>query len=155
MQELELDAAESYATLPQYAFCLDLPPRDDDEHERVRATGIALVAELDGAAKGFVLGLPIDGRAHILEIAVAKRFQGRGYGRTLLSAFERWAREAGFREATLTTFRDVPWNAPFYARLGYQAFAIDRHRPELQALRAAEKAAGIDRASRVAMRKPI
>ncbi len=29
------------------------------------------------------------------------------------------ARQAAYPAVTLTTFRDVPWNAPFYTRLGF------------------------------------
>ncbi len=29
------------------------------------------------------------------------------------------ARQMGYPAVTLTTFREVPWNAPFYTRLGF------------------------------------
>lgn len=155
LQKLELDAARLYGVLPETAFCLDLPGRDEDEHEQVRRRGAALVAEVAGTVVGFALALPVDGRAHLLELAVARARQGRGHGRLLLAAFEGWGRTAGLAEATLTTFRDVPWNAPFYERLGYRMFEVGPDRPELLAIREEERAAGFDRAPRVAMRKPL
>jgi hypothetical protein len=33
------------------------------------------------------------------------------------------ARTLGLTSLTLTTFRDVPWNAPFYAKLGFEYVA--------------------------------
>ena len=52
---------------------------------------------------------------------------------------------------TLTSFRDVPWNAPFYQRVGFEV--VDDPPPGLAAVRAAERAEGFDRfGPRVAMR---
>jgi hypothetical protein len=52
---------------------------------------------------------------------------------------------------TLTTFRDVPWNAPYYERIGYRALREDEIGPELRALMAREAGHGLDPALRVAM----
>lgn len=153
LQAIEHDAARRYAAHDATRFCIDLPDRTDDEHRRAREGGLALLGEVAGARIGFILALPMDGRAHILELAVALDQQGRGYGRVLITAAEAWAAAKGFSEMTLTTFRDLPWNAPFYARLGYDAFDVGPGRTELDALIADEIAAGVHRAPRVAMRK--
>ena len=89
------------------------------------------------------------------ETAVAKESQGRGVGRALLTEFERWAHEMDFREATLTTFRDIGWNAPFYAKLGYQIFEVGDERPGLRGIMSAERALGVDQMPRVAMQKML
>jgi hypothetical protein len=47
---------------------------------------------------------------------------------------------------TLTTYADVPWNGPWYARHGFAELA--ELTPELARLRAAERAAGLDRHGR-------
>ena len=63
----------------------------------------------------------------------------------------RWARASGLAAVTLTTFRDVPWNAPFYRRVGFEV--VDDPTPGLAAVRAAERAEGLDGfGPRVAMR---
>jgi hypothetical protein len=55
---------------------------------------------------------------------------------------------------TLTTFRDVPWNAPFYRRLGFEV--VDELPSGLAAIRAHEAMAGDDDFGPcVAMRKVI
>ncbi len=46
-------------------------------------------------------------------------FQQRGIGGGLMRACMIDARNSGFCALTLTTFRDVAWNAPFYSRLGF------------------------------------
>ena len=44
---------------------------------------------------------------------------GRGIGRALLRAGCAWAAAHGYDELTLATYRDVPWNGPFYASEGF------------------------------------
>jgi predicted N-acetyltransferase YhbS len=153
LQAIEHDAARRYDSYNETRFCLALPDRTNYEHRHARDRGLALLAEVASVPIGFILVLPMDGRAHILEIAVTLDRQSRGYGRALIVATEEWAVSEGFHEMTLTTFRDVAWNAPFYARLGYDAFDIGPDRPELAALIADEAAAGAHNAPRIAMRK--
>ena len=45
---------------------------------------------------------------------------GRGVGRALLRAGCDWAAARGYPELTLATYRDVPWNGPFYASEGFE-----------------------------------
>lgn len=55
-------------------------------------------------------------------------FQKRGIGAGLVRACLIDARNSGFQAVTLTTFKDVPWNAPFYARLDFEEVtALDAH----------------------------
>nr|VUD35203.1 Histone acetyltransferase HPA2 [Raoultella sp. NCTC 9187] len=58
-------------------------------------------------------------RWFIVEIAVHQQWQGRGIGRMMLTRVADTARAMGYPALTLTTFREVPWNAPFYTRLGF------------------------------------
>ena len=56
---------------------------------------------------------------------------------------------------TLTTFRDVPWNAPYYARCGFHILDGDEITAGLETIRAREAARGLDRWPRVRMRRPV
>ena len=56
---------------------------------------------------------------------------------------------------TLTTFRDVPWNAPYYERLGFRVIAPADQGPELAALVAEEAERIPGDAPRVAMRRAV
>ncbi len=67
----------------------------------------------------FVLVSVVDGGAHIEQIAVHPGWAHRGVGARLLDTVESWARSGQLGTLTLTTFIDVPWNAPYYERLGF------------------------------------
>ena len=153
LPEIERDAAQRFHDIG-YGFAADGPVRDVDEHMRALRTGVALVAETnDGGTVGFALVLRLDGRAHLMELSVACRHQGKGTGRALSGEAEAWAIRQGLSEITLTTFRDVPWNAPFYRRLGYQEFSPGMDRPGLRAVIDEEREAGFHQRPRVAMHK--
>lgn len=62
------------------------------------------------------------------------------------------AREKGFTSLTLTTFRNVPWNAPLYARLGFEMLADETLPATLRQQREVEAAHGLAFESRCAMR---
>jgi GNAT superfamily N-acetyltransferase len=103
---------------------------------------------------GFAALQEIDGDAYLAALAVLPGEMRAGIGSRLLDAACSWAREHGYAEMTLTTFRDVPWNAPFYARRGF-AEVLDPS-PGLAAVRDRERSLGLDDASpRIAMRRTL
>jgi GNAT superfamily N-acetyltransferase len=57
--------------------------------------------------------------AHLEQLSVHPDHAGRGIGRALVRAGCHWAAAAGYPEITLATYRDVPWNGPFYASEGF------------------------------------
>ena len=61
----------------------------------------------------------------------------------------------GLAAVTLTTFRDVSWNAPFYARLGFRIVEPGSLSPGLVAVVQLEERRGLPAGLRVAMRYPI
>jgi GNAT superfamily N-acetyltransferase len=61
----------------------------------------------------------IGGGAHLEQLSVHPDHGGRGIGRALLRAGCAWAQQHDFDEVTLATYRDVPWNGPFYASEGF------------------------------------
>lgn len=103
----------------------------------------------------FCLVEVVDGTAHIGQISVHPDHARRGIGAALIDHLDEWARDRGLPELTLTTFRDVPWNAPYYARLGFTAVADADLGPGLAAIRAAEADRGLDRWPRVVMTRHV
>ncbi len=57
--------------------------------------------------------------AHLGQLSVHPDHTDQGIGRALLEAGCDWAAAQGYGEITLATYRDVPWNGPFYASAGF------------------------------------
>lgn len=93
------------------------------------------------------------GVAHLEEIDVHPEHGRRGLGRRLVVAICEWAVTAGYQSITLTTFRDVAWNMPFYARLGFEAIPGAELSPALRSVIDDEARRGLDPSRRVAMRR--
>jgi GNAT superfamily N-acetyltransferase len=89
---------------------------------------------------------------HIHEMSVSEAFQGQGIGRALLGAAIGWAAAHRFAALTLTTFLDVPWNAPFYSRIGFEVLGASDLDERLSALLRKEIEEGFAEGSRCAMR---
>jgi GNAT superfamily N-acetyltransferase len=93
---------------------------------------------------GFAWVNQVCGAPHLEELAVIPSAGRRGLGRALLEGVCSWADGAGFPSLTLCTFRDVPWNGPFYRSAGFVELESGAWCPELAAIRAAEGANGLD-----------
>jgi GNAT superfamily N-acetyltransferase len=66
----------------------------------------------------------LSGGAHLDQLSVHPDHARRGIGRALLRGACEWAGEAGYKAITLATYRDVPWNGPFYASEGFLEVAL-------------------------------
>ncbi len=130
---------------------LDWEPPADGE-ARAAEPGFLLVA--GEPAVGFTHVLFLDGAAHLQQLAVHPEAMGRGMGTALVDGACEEARARGYAELTLTTYADVPWNAPFYAARGFRV--VEDPAPYLQRQRAHEREQGYDRhGPRVAMSRPL
>ncbi len=112
---------------------------------------LAATGEPVGFAHAGVMGQA----AHLLEIDVHPAHGRRGLGRALVERVASWAEAGGFGELTLSTFRDIPWNAPFYARIGFSALSEHDLTPALRRVLEREVELGLERARRVAMRREV
>ena len=123
-----------------------------DGRQRV-ADGLVLV--VGSPAVGFAHLIELDdGSAHLEQLSVHPRAQRRGLGRTLLRAVFGIVRDRGLERVTLTTYADVPWNAPFYARLGFTV--VREPSGALGHVVADERRRGLDRElPRVAMERIV
>jgi len=122
-----------------------------DAWREAQRRGTLWVCDDGGEIVGFLAATASDEGLHIDELDVAPTHQRRGAGRTLIETAIAWARAGGSPAVTLTTFREAPWNAPFYARLGFVEIAPDRIPPSLASKLAAETRAGLPAARRCAM----
>ncbi|TDD53052.1 N-acetyltransferase [Kribbella antibiotica] len=132
------------------------PPPPLEVFEHARAAGhLWVITDVDEQPAGFVLVQLIDGSAHIEQVSIHPEHQGRGLGRALIDHVGSWSAAEGLAALTLSTFRSVPWNGPYYARLGFVELSPGELTDGLRGVLATETAFGLDPASRVFMRRPV
>jgi GNAT superfamily N-acetyltransferase len=126
------------------------------ELEPYRAGGRAWVA-VDGDDRpiAYLISAIVDDCPHIEQVSVSPTHARRGLGAALIEHLAAVAAAEGRAALTLTTFRDVPWNAPYYERLGFAVVEPADQGPELAALVAEEAERIPGDAARVAMRRAV
>jgi GNAT superfamily N-acetyltransferase len=151
--DVEVEAGQLFRAVGMSKVADDVPQiaelRQAVEAERVWVT------EVGAEVAGYITAELIDGNAHVAQVSVAPDHAGRRIGKAMIEFVAAWGRTAGCPATTLTTFRDVPWNAPYYLRLGYEVLAENEIGPELARTMAHEASLpGIDASLRCAMIKP-
>lgn len=159
LQDIERAAGEPFRALGM-AFVADDDPPPLDLLESYRQAGRCWVATDPLSATGdrplgYVLADPVDDALHIEQVSVDPAAARRGIGRDLIAHLAALAARRGMTALTLTTFTDVPWNAPYYARIGFRVLAEGELTDGLRAIRAEEAQHGLDRWPRVCMRREL
>ncbi|MCK7291140.1 GNAT family N-acetyltransferase [Enterobacter bugandensis] len=153
LSAIERAAAGRFRDIPELAWLADGEVIPAEQHLDYAERGLSWLALANDQPVGFVLAEAHPSSLFIVELSVDLDWQGKGIGRQLIACAADHARQKGLRSLTLTTFRDVPWNAPFYARLGFEM--MTRLTPELREKREEETAHGLAYDSRCAMRLPL
>jgi GNAT superfamily N-acetyltransferase len=117
----------------------------------LRAGTLWVAGNESGRIVGFLAARRINHVLHIDEMDVAFDHQRRGIGRGLLDAAINWARKAGLREVTLTTFRDLAFNGHFYASAGFVEIAQNQMSERIAGILSREADYGFDPKERCAM----
>ncbi|OCC13219.1 GNAT family N-acetyltransferase [Streptomyces sp. PTY087I2] len=159
LQEIERAAGEPFRALGM-AFVADDDPPPLDLLESYRQAGRCWVATDPLSATGdrplgYVLADPVDDALHIEQVSVDPAAARRGIGRDLIAHLAALAARRGMTALTLTTFTDVPWNAPYYARIGFRILTEPELTDGLRTIRAEEAQHGLDRWPRVCMRRDL
>ncbi|MET9366572.1 GNAT family N-acetyltransferase [Streptomyces griseoflavus] len=157
LQDIERAAGAPFRALGMPDVADDAPPAVE-ELERYRRARRCWVADEDGhegRPVAYLIAEPVDGALHIEQVSVHPAAARRGVGRALLARAAGRARAEGLTALTLTTFAGVPWNAPYYARLGFRTLTEAELTPGLRRIRAEEAAHGLDRWPRVCMRADV
>lgn len=148
---IELAAGQLFREIEGLAGVAGMHAIPEEKQAALIRRGHSLVAESQDRLVGFISTEPFRRELHIRELSVHPDMQRQGVGSVLLRALGIDARNSGFAALTLTTFADVPWNAPFYARHGFEMVAdLDVH-PRLKADIEQEVAHGLPRERRWAM----
>lgn len=150
---LESTAARVYAALEGYAWVVGLPAMSSEEVARAIADRGVWVVVRDGTIVGAAVCFWHGEACHLRELNVHPRHARQGLGRQLVHAVLDGARERGCRRVALTTFSEVPFNGPWYERLGFRRVAEPKG--WLAEERAEEAELGLDRQPRQAMERRL
>ena len=135
---LELRAAQRFRE-SAHPYACALPPFDVNELAELQRAGTVWVA---ASERDELLGFAIAGRLgsdpYLHELDVEPAQARRGIGRALIRGVAEWARARGDTSLVLSTFRDVPWNGPYYERLGFAVVPEQQYTPEMAELHASE-----------------
>jgi GNAT superfamily N-acetyltransferase len=148
---IEVAAGVLFREIGMDAIADDVPPTV----EELAAAPAVLVAEIDGTVVGYARIELVDEHGHLEQLSVVPEHGGQGIGTALLDAVCEWARERGDDTVTLTTFRDVAFNAPLYAKRGFTEVPEQVWAPGIRSVVAEETAHGLDPVKRVVMRRPV
>jgi GNAT superfamily N-acetyltransferase len=155
LRSIERDAGGAFAAIGMAEIAADEPP-SLVQLESHRAAGGAWVAvDTRDRPIGYLLSSIVDGCTHIDQVSVLSKHARQGVGAALIEHLAATARAEDRPALTLTAFRDVPWNAPYYRRLGFVTVEPPDQGPELAALVGREAATIPSNAPRVAMRRPL
>jgi GNAT superfamily N-acetyltransferase len=155
LPDIEHLAAQQFLHSP-HPFATELPAQSLEQlHEYQRHGGVWVAVTREGNIAAFVVCKEVDGALFIAEADVHPAHARQGLGGALFGLLGQWARARAYPALLLTTFRDVPWNAPYYQRLGFHILRDEEVGPGLRAIRAHETALGLPPESRVCMRLPL
>ncbi|MEZ4702358.1 MAG: GNAT family N-acetyltransferase [Rhodothermales bacterium] len=155
LTEVELEAAERFAALRNPPVAVDrcLPHALLLEGIQQRRLWVAVVP--GHQVVGFAFAGHVGDAAFLNEIDVLPAFGRRGIGRALIDRVERWARACGYERLALTTFRDIPWNGPYYAGLGFCELTEEQVQGELVSVLEDERRHVLAGWARIAMMKTL
>lgn len=158
LQAIEFACSQQFLT-SAHAYVARRPIPGPPLYRQALRAGRVLLGLDPSQAKAGPVGFLLfsrDGDAlHIDELNVLPKWQGGGLASALMAALAEHASGLGLVRLTLTTFRDLPWNAPFYARRGFEAIAPEAGGPALQAEWQKLIDKKLDPATRVAMARSV
>jgi GNAT superfamily N-acetyltransferase len=154
LSNIELESATMFeGHVPASVPLVNTP---QSKFRRAQHRGMLWVALFGQTPVGFALvEMLAEDLPHLEEIDVTPAHGRRGLGTALVHTVLEWVRRTGHQVITLTTFRNVPWNMPFYSRLGFVEIPTHELRQELETVVRDEADRGLDRDQRVVMRYPV
>ena len=148
---IEIEADRLYATVG-LDVVLGMQPAS---LARLRQGPVWVARDAADRSIGFALAGVLDGQGFLDQLSVLPAHGRRGVGAALLAAVLSWATAQGFPALLLTTYRDPPWNAPFYAKHGFAPLPPEHWSRGVRELVARETALGHPPERRTVMRREL
>jgi predicted N-acetyltransferase YhbS len=151
LSRVEDSAAALFLDTP-YAFLVnDEPLSLDFVQQQFQAGRVWVAVDFHEIIVGYAIACEVDNTLYLQQIDVAPEHGRRGIGSALVQTVCTWAKQQGYTIVSLSTFRDIPWNAPFYSKLGFRVLDESELTTAFQQIRIKELAAGLPISERVVM----
>jgi predicted N-acetyltransferase YhbS len=135
-----------------YAFLVDAEPLPLEFVRQQFQAGLVWVAvDLHQTVIGYAIARKVDETLYLQQIDVAPEHGRSGIGSALVETVCDRAKQQGDRIVSLSTFRGIPWNAPFYFKLGFRPIDEAELTTGFQQIRLQEVEAGLPISDRVIM----
>ncbi|MCV0394691.1 MAG: GNAT family N-acetyltransferase [Rhizobiaceae bacterium] len=155
LAELETRAAAVFSEYGYPGIAAE-PARTEIAFEALGFGGVILVAETQsGIPAGFAAAGDEGGVFWLREMSVDPGHRRNGLGSALLNAILEEAGRHSCRAVALSTFRDLPFNAPFYARHGFKIADEEGVPAMLRTRMQTEMPPGVDPQTRVLMMRHL
>ena len=155
LREIEQLAGRAFADHGMPEVAEDEPPDIDTLSNYCLGGRLWVAVDSSDLPVGYLIAELVDGCAHIEQVSVHPHHAGQRIGEALIETLTRWAAARGLPALTLRTFKDVPWNAPYYERIGFLPVPEADESPGLRTIRNNERRLGLDRWPRQCMRRHI
>ena len=155
LHDIERAAGQCFHDVGMPEIAEDEPLALDELIRDQRAGRIWVAVDGTNQPVAYLVAEVVDGNLHVEQVSVHPDSARRGVGRSLLEHVAERARAEGIPALTLTTFVQVPWNAPYYVRCGFRDLDETELTPGLRVIRRREAAHGLDRWPRVCMRRDL
>ena len=155
LREIEDEAGTIFSGLGLIDEALDASFPLDDLARLVGLGQVWVGCLEDDLPVGMVIASVRDGAVYVEEMDVLPAHGRRGLGARLLGRVCIWAEAQGHAAVTLSTFRDVPWNGPFYRKHGFRDLQPAEWTPGMRAIRETEERQGLRVEARVFMRRDL
>ncbi len=152
---LEMASAQRFQN-SMHPMAADGNPISEGLHAQWLSHDGVWVAECPrGEIVGFVDWIPLALDMYVVELDVHPDHAGQRLGSQLLDALADFGSRLGFERMVLRTFRDVPWNEPYYRTLGFEPLARESEHSELSHIREQEASVGLDDSKRSTLYRRI
>lgn len=155
IRAIEFEAGQRFVSVDMAGIADAAPIALAIVERKIAAREVIVAVDADSTCAGFVMFEPQPARLYIQELDVLTSHAGRRIGAALIEQVVPIARARRLPHLVLSTFRDVPWNAPYYRRLGFEEIPPEQVDAGLIARRNANLARGHDVSKRVYMRRAV
>jgi GNAT superfamily N-acetyltransferase len=123
--------------------------------QRFQVGQVWVAVDRADTAIGYAVTNEVDDTLYLQQIDVEPAYGRKGIGSALIHTVCVWAKSRGYSVVSLSTFRDIPWNAPFYAKLGFHSLDESELTSGFQQIRLKESEAGLPISERVIMQRQL